>query len=190
MTLIAFIFFPLGALSAFLNLKSRYKDWRGTKSKVAFEKRLEQLEIYIYQIRQYRKSPTAFFVHVLHEVVHLLTSFLFAFSILVVIFFISTLNIDDGFKDGFSLPSFISCGFLLLHMLNVALRLSRLIRHVYHAEILAIEVIEFVKKGKSKGLISKDDNKMIDSLLKNEMFTENELSFLKHFMSKSLNPSV
>jgi hypothetical protein len=81
--LIAFIFFPLSALNAFLSLKSRYLDWQGTKSKQAFENRLRQLEVQIFVIGEYRKQPAIFFRDVLDEGMRPLISFLLSFFVFV-----------------------------------------------------------------------------------------------------------
>src|SRR3989442_8439689 len=49
--LIAFIFFPLSAWNAFLSLKSRYRDWNGTKNKQKFDKRLRELKAEFAEIQ-------------------------------------------------------------------------------------------------------------------------------------------
>jgi predicted nucleic acid-binding protein len=54
--------------------------------------------------------------------------------------------------------------------------------------VLFIEALDFVNNAKTKGLIPKDDNRMIDDLIKNEMFTDVERSFINHYMAKSMKP--
>src|SRR6185436_17277703 len=65
LALIAFIFFPLSALNAFFGLRARYRDWRGTKSKEAFEKRLRQLSDELQIIKTFKNNIQSYFVWVL-----------------------------------------------------------------------------------------------------------------------------
>src|SRR5688500_6887697 len=66
-TLIAFIFFPLSALNAFFGLRTRFKDWRGIKSKKNFEKRLKELKQELIQIETFRMNLSIFFLEILRR---------------------------------------------------------------------------------------------------------------------------
>ncbi len=51
LALAGFIVLPLSALNAFLGLRARWRDWRATKSKEGFEKRLVEDDMRSYKIR-------------------------------------------------------------------------------------------------------------------------------------------
>jgi hypothetical protein len=62
LALIAFIFLPLSALNAFFGLRSRYRDWRGTKSQKGFEKRLQQLSMKMDVNETFKQNIDGYFV--------------------------------------------------------------------------------------------------------------------------------
>src|SRR5258706_2746892 len=86
LALIAFIFFPLSALNAFFGLRSRYRDWRGTKSKQAFENRLKQLSEELDIIETFKNNIRGYFVWVLDAAITPLKTFGLAFMLLLVAF--------------------------------------------------------------------------------------------------------
>src|SRR2546421_87706 len=72
LSLIAILALPFTFINAVLSLKSRYRDWQGTKSKKKFEKRLQQLKSELVQIEDYKKNLPAFFVDILAKAMPLL----------------------------------------------------------------------------------------------------------------------
>src|ERR1051325_9520512 len=88
LALIAFIFFPLSALNAFFGLRARYRDWRGTKSKKAFDKRLTQLGDEVRRIETFRNNLAGYFVWVLDALITPLKTFGVAFMLLLLAFFL------------------------------------------------------------------------------------------------------
>ncbi len=88
-TLIAFIFFPLSALNAFFSLKGRFLDWRGTKNKELYKKRLEQLERQLSQIEEYKKDSSKLFFKTLENGIRSLLFFFGSFFFFMWAFFIS-----------------------------------------------------------------------------------------------------
>lgn len=63
----SFCLFPVSALNAFFDLRSRYLDWQGPQSKIKFRKRLRQLSKQLSLIDQYRKEPHIFALRLLDD---------------------------------------------------------------------------------------------------------------------------
>lgn len=163
LTLIAFVFGTISVLNATLSLRSRYKDWQATKSKEAFEKRLEQLKQQISRIRKIRESTITLATEVMIYIIGASVFFLFAFICSVILL----LNISIKTSDEFLLIGLTISFFLLIATsIAIVLKLFMVISYVRTPWLLESRTRRLVNRGKSKGLIPKDDDSLTNTLLK------------------------
>lgn len=157
--LIAFIFFPLSALNAFFSLKSRYLDWRGTKSKKEFEQRSKQLEEQLAVTLEFIEHPTKLFSYVLHRGLRMFIFFLLglAFFMCAVFVYASPLG-DRAFPVASGLIVIGLSG--LFASLTDSFRLFRIVTMVKEPARLADTVMKFAQSGKRKGYTFASDCKL------------------------------
>src|SRR6266403_927540 len=86
LALIAFLIALMSGLNAFLGLKSRFRDWRGTQSKKLFEIRLKQFRQELRIIETFENNLRGYVVWVLDSAVAPLKFFGLAFMLLILTF--------------------------------------------------------------------------------------------------------
>jgi hypothetical protein len=179
-TLVAFLIALMSGLNAFLSLKSRYLDWKGVQSKKGFKKRLQELEVQLFAIEQYKKQPSTFFIQVLDDARKPAILFMaFCCFVTISFFLASTRGMD--YQLIFMLGLFCFLG-----AFKLATRLSNLIARVSTPELFAIDVIKFVNNAKRKGLLPLDDNTLVEKLLKSEMFSPSQRRFVEQYVNTHL----
>jgi hypothetical protein len=156
----------MSGFNAFLNLKSRYRDWRGTKSRKGFEKRLGQLKGEFEVIATFKQNISGYFVWTLDAAVTPLKSFGLAFMLLLIAFLVP--------------GDFLRMLFVLIALLittfgaGAAMHLFRIIRFVAMPADLVQEIIEFVKNAKDKGVTSSEGEEFIFAITQASFFTKEE----------------
>lgn len=167
LTLIVFPLALLGGLNSFFSLKSRYLDWRGTKTKKKFEKRMRQLETELNKIERYKENPIGFIVQILEDTIRPLG---LSFGSLVL--FIGAFAIYRIPLPGFLIFEFVYLILSISLMVYATFALGTLYKRltrVNHPRGFGLEVFQFINNGKKKGFISKDDYRLIDLLIENKL---------------------
>ena len=173
LALIAFIFLPLSALNAFFSLKSRYSNWRAIKSKKNFSKRLEEIELYLTEVQQYRNQPLSFIIEVLEKTVRVFGLFLCAslgFLASFILFNVRLLNTKFPYGSGLFIAT-ISYG-LLAFCFYLTVKLFRFIRTVKNPSLLVKTVKDLVSKAATNDVITDDDLKRVITSLITLLFAE------------------
>jgi hypothetical protein len=147
LALVALMFGSLGGLNAFLSLRSRYQDWRGTQSKKEFENRIDQLTERLLMLEKSKNNTNDLLVWIASEAMKPATIFVLAFTVLVLAQFFSP----------FAIISFL----LMVGCIASMKELTVLINRVKHPQVFAMEVIEFIKTAAGKGLRSKEADGLI-----------------------------
>ncbi|MDQ3180001.1 MAG: hypothetical protein M3Q33_05720 [Acidobacteriota bacterium] len=111
LTLIAFtmatmLFLP-SAISHWLNLYPKFKNWRATKSKEKFEWRIKELEMQIYKASKYKNAPKIFFIELLDDAIHPLSALLFAFLLFLFVCLVLLNSIQSNFVAVYQLTATI-----------------------------------------------------------------------------------
>lgn len=171
----AFFLALLGGLNAFLSLKLRYRDWRGTKSKKEFEKRKTELASQLISLEMHKKDPTTFFVHFLFKATLAASSFLLAFLCFV------------GANLTITITAIFFKALALLFSLNavrLAFKLWLFVRRMNYPLVWATEVIEFLKNARDKGLETAESKALLVSLAKSGVFTAVEKDIISARISR------
>ena len=181
--LIAFLIALMSGLNAFLTLRSRYRDWRGTRSKKAFEKRTRDLGKKIQQLTTYKENPTTYFFFISNFIVRCLVLILLSLSFSNLAFLLNTRT------DVYSLLSArVMSGIATLWVLVGVIKSFRLVPLLIAMQtpsVLAMEVIDFVRKGFKKGLTSTEADSLIISMASSEMFTGTDKQVLFDYIGKN-----
>lgn len=185
LALIAFIFFPLSALNSFFSLRSRYRDWRGTKSKKAFERRLKHLSEELQVIEIFKNNIKLYFDWFLDAAITPVKTFGLAFMLLLFAFLLP--------GDIFRTPIGLFALLLTMTGAGAASHLFRIIRFVAIPVSLAIEIIDFVKNASDKGLESENGKTLIIRLYKSEMFSQAQKEEVSGYLTQhypSMIPTI
>lgn len=187
----AFFLAVIGFLNSFLSLRSRYLGWSSIKSRKAFEKRLHNIEVELYMIGKYRKSPTSYYYEVIHLATRPVIGLLFSFAGFLLYeftynFFPSPINLLASL---FSIMSL----FMAWYALRQAEKLDALTGRVRVPIVFAENTFEFLNQASKKGLTSPQGDRIVKTFLSNEMFDEYEQerireSAIKYGVDKSLKP--
>jgi len=161
LTLIAFLFASISVLNALLSLKTRFRDWRGTQSKKAFEKRVKQLERELVRIQKFAAEPQRFHSYLLERGTRLATSYLIAIAIFMTAFGISV----SPFR-GLNVEVVLAMVAVLLLglIISAMVELSRLIRMVSNSKNFAVEIVKFIVDAREKGFELEDEGVLMTFL--------------------------
>lgn len=165
-TLIAFCFACISVLNAVLNLKTRFRDWRGTRSRQGFAKRLGQLRGEFEVIATFKQNMNGYFVWVLDAAVTPLKSFGLAFMLLLVAFLVP--------GDLFRMPLVLIALLITTVGAGAAMHLFRIIRFVAMPTDLVQEILDFVKNAKDNGVTSSEGEELIGVITQAKFFTHKE----------------
>lgn len=192
LTLIAFLFFPLGALNAFFGLRSRYRDWKGARTKKGFEKRLKQLEAEWLIIESYKKNLPEFFLYLLEGLVRpVIMTFVIVMAFIA---FSSSINpfglpehlfetvIANALRLAFGIITFI----IVIDTMNLFLSVTRMRK----PDIFGMEIIDFASNAKSNGFESTAAKDLITRLVKSDVFDGAQRDFLKTYIMKNYPDGV
>jgi hypothetical protein len=151
LTLIAFLLALVGFLNSFLSLKSRYQDWRATKSKKEFEKRVITLLKVARQVTLYRNSPEIYYLVVIKILAYTIFSSLSAFFMFVwaVILIASGISL-------IAIPVLLICQLIIVVALRSAFKFIDLHLKVYTPTKFGKEIQFFINRGAGKGLITSE----------------------------------
>ena len=147
---------PLGALNAFFGLRTRYKDWQGTKTKNDFSERLRQLNDWLNEAADFHSDLNKFILRAMNDAVlpiELVIAALF--------FFISGYALSEAFSSRFAETfsgAAIVCLFWSLNLVSDFLNLLRRVREPFD---FAQEITNFIDKGKTNNVISESDKTII-----------------------------
>jgi hypothetical protein len=182
LAVIAFLFSSISVLNAIFNLRSRYKDWRATKSKAAFVHRLKELEHLVNQIGEYRKDQSQFILTVLHNGWTIRLRVLFAIAMFAIGWFLSVPPVEEKLLIYIVLSSGMM---LLLSSILASMKFSSIIRYVRYPAEFKQYVTDFIKSGVSKGLLSFEDGKaIIEALFNNNLITVGQYEDLEKLLGK------
>jgi MFS family permease len=179
LALIAFLIALFSGLNAFLSLRSRYRDWKGTRNKKEFEKRIKRLREKLRQLEEYKKNPTEFFIRVSSFIIQCLTLLLLSIACFNVAFLLERLY---TLRSGLVMFG-IAILWTLLGII-ASFRLVPLIIAMKTPGVLAMEIIEFVRKGFKKGLATEDADELVVSLAFSEMFTGTNKEVLFNYIGE------
>lgn len=170
LALIAFIFFPLSALNAFLNLKTRYRDWRGIQNKKQFDKRIKELKTQFFMTETYKQDSTAFFTVVLWYASELLAP---------LIIVIALFSLGAQVWQSYLAATIVSSIFM-----KHAIALNQLISRVQFPELFAIAIIEFIKSGADKGLNSESADRLIHDVGRSNVYSTTQREIVFHYLGQ------
>lgn len=174
LALIAFIFFPLSALNAFLGLRSRFLDWRGIKNKKEFEKRLKEWEDLVAIVGLYKNDSSKLIAMILKNAWVVLRWFCLAAFIFVWAFIISI-----SFQI-LAIPFLLVSQLLLWKCFTYITKVFKIIRYVSEPETLVKSIREFMASGTFKGLLpDKGENAIVEALFNQNLLTVGEVDEFK-----------
>lgn len=168
LALIAFIFGTISVTNAFLSLKSRFRDWNGTRNQAAFKKRVEELQKQITTLEGYRKNPLTYFFRITRYIV--LTIFMWSLSFA---FFITAFALLQIPMEPWSLFLPLSILFSIASVFSIGM-VTRETAFLDDPKVLALEVIKFVTKAAKKGLSSSEADALVTTFTKSEFFTDEQ----------------
>ena len=157
LTAVALLIGLIGAINATLSLRSRFRDWRSTKSKEKYDNRLKEFDLQLYLVSKYRTDDREFRLAVLDKALHITT-----LTIASWVAFIGAFLIRVSPLGGVGLDIIFGMGALysVLHALANSLELRLLILRVKSPSGFVTQVKEFVDTGKTKGYIREDDGRV------------------------------
>lgn len=180
--LIAFLFFPLSALNAFLSLKSRYKDYRAIRSKKSFEKRLKELETWVNTIGTYRNEPHRYYLVVIDLIATMLIMAIEAGGCFVLAFVSITFFRS---RTPWIVTLIVLCLICLAFALYHANRLLWLARHVHVSGIVKDHVVGVLSNGAKKGFLSNQSREgMLKLMFHHNLITVSEYEELEKVLSQ------
>jgi Na+/melibiose symporter-like transporter len=162
LALVAFLIAIFSGLNAFLSLKSRYKDWRGTKSKLQFEDRLRELEKQLTRIEKFKSNPNELYNYVITTALRFMSLFFMACFAFVSAFTFSILppqHLKFRYQLFAVVMSIISSITVYLCAL-IASNLRRVVRRAQDPKIFAMEVLSFIGEGERKGFKVDKDSRL------------------------------
>jgi uncharacterized membrane protein len=188
--LIAFLAFPFTVLNLYFNLKPRYLDWRATKTKKGYEKRLKELTSQLNFAQTYRLSITYLFADIMIEAGNAMFALVVALIQFVLItfgFYLPSFKIEGG-RVKESLFLIITLVFLFICLYYIT-RIVRLARNTRNPEFIVERMIHLIEDARRKGFGVTGDDTMIESIRQREMFTEFERNYITQIVdnSKKLN---
>lgn len=179
LALVAFIFFPLSALNAFFGLRSRYRDWRGTKSRIQFDKRLKQFGTQLANLEELRADQVKVLVDGIRLILLVLVVTMMAIICFAIAFFLSLVMRQIIIETLFCISGIV----IMFGTINMTITLFTRFGRISHPDQFAVEVIDFVKSAEDKGLKSDGADSLILRLVHGEMFTETEkVTVMGHFI--------
>lgn len=165
LALIAFFLALVGGLNAFLSLKLRYRDWRGTKNKKEFEKRRIELANQLLKLQIHKKDPITFFTEFVYKATRITSSFLLAFFCFVA----------ASLTDSITAMFFGALALLFsFNAVRLAFKLLQFARRMNYPLVWATEVIDFFKKAREKDLETEESKQVLLSLRRSDIFTPGE----------------
>ncbi len=170
LAVIAFLIALIGGLNAFLSLKARYRDWKGTRNKKQFDKRVDELHTQFFMVEKYKENPTAYFTQVLCDFSALPTQFL----VLFIFFILGSMFWPLGLLALFSL---FTC-------MKTATKLNQLTTRVNYPELFAIEIIDFVKSAADKGLASEEAARLILKVGQSKVYSDSERDVVFNYLGR------
>lgn len=160
-SLIGFLVLPFTVANLWFNLSPRYKNWRATRSRKLFDKRIERLEHRLNMAAIQRSNPTNLFVDIAIDILRLL---LFSVGYLAATFLFEKLAF-------LTVPSV--CVFCFQSLLRARLKLV----DFRHPELIGTEYINLVKKSFDRQLID-NAKPYYETLLNHRAFAEVEKELL------------
>jgi hypothetical protein len=170
LALVAFIIALLGGLNAFLSLKARYRDWKGTRNKTQFDKRISELTTQFFMMEQYKQDSIAFFTRVLSYASELPIPFLISIAFFTI--------------GALFWPSYLLALLFMFSCIKTATKLNQLITRVSLPELFAIEIVDFVKSAADKGLASEDAARLILKLGHSKVYSESEREIIFNYIGR------
>lgn len=181
LAVIAFMIALVSFVNAFLSLKARYRDWRGTKSKAAFEKRLEQLRIQWWMLEVYKDNSTKYFREVCSAAASLIPGILSAMTLFLWAYLVS------GWIFDFGKIVFVLLGILTLTFEGKrARRLEQLTYRVANPSTFAFEIVGFVQNAKTKDLRSDEADKLIRTIWKSDVLNSIDKQVVQGYIASQL----
>gem|GEM_PF-4646712 len=134
----------MGGLNAFFGLRSRYQDWRGTRSNIAFKKRLRQLSEELNVIERFTDDINLFLKWALDAAITPLRSFGLAFMLLLFAFVLPI----EIFRSPIGLIALL----VTMSGVGAASHMFRVIRFVNTPDLFVDEVIAFLYEASRRRL--------------------------------------
>lgn len=154
--LVGFLIALIGGLNAILSLRSRYKDWKGTRTRKQFEERLEELQEQFKRVEAFSQKPRAYFLYVITQILSVVLLCMMSLIVLLTAFILYILSADT-FNPLYKIGSIVLVAIAVV-LTSVAARstvsLYRLARRVENPKIFLRELKEFLKTTTDKGLTS------------------------------------
>lgn len=175
----AFAIALMGGLNAFLSLKTRYRDWRGTRNHKSFEKRLKELRKEFAEVENYHKNKFQFFSRVLEEATKPLVCIVLALILFIGAFAIYRIPLP-GFRPAEFLYLVFAIAILFLAMPWIQ-KMSRLITNVGHPDKLVKEIIDFIKESRLRKIIPIQDETFLDKVIFSSIFDEEQSHHLNFY---------
>ena len=187
LALIAFLFFPLSALNAFFGLRSRYRDWKGAKTKKGFDERLKELEAEWSIVESYKKNLPEFFLYLLERLVR---PVIMTFIILIAFLAFSPSSNPFGFAETTVEKVLASVGRLMFVIamfvvLTDTLKVFLSVRRMRNPAVFGMEIIDFASNAKSNGFESDAAKELIIRLVKSNIFDDAQKDSLKAYILRS-----
>jgi hypothetical protein len=165
--------------------KSYYVEWQARRSKKAFEKRLEELDLIIFKVQKYIQSTKTFLVGILLDCVYPILILLAAFLFFTwgLERYVGGLSTGKEYNFTVGMIFFSICQILVFFAGFLIMKIGVLIRYVRYPELLAINVSKLVKDAKTKGFITDEEStSKINSIIDFDIYTADQKKALKDYV--------
>ena len=163
--LIAFIFFPISALNAFLGLRARYRDWKGVRNQKQFLIRLAQLGKLVKRHNEFMQDPHKLYLTVIRQGLIVVIFFLVGVVCLAFVFFTQFIaNNPAMFLNGPLSIIDVSCFYIAT---IEAIKIRSWVKYMHNPLNLNLRIHRFLIKAFRKKMIPRE-------ALPSEVFTNVE----------------